>query len=254
MARFSALLPLAQGVTVHATLVRAADSARAAGDDRTRGQVMADTLVDAVTSRPEPTRGVAADDLVVPVAVQVTVSDATLLNIPGEPGDQPGWISATGIAPIPLPADAVRDLVSRASAASLASLRRLYVSPRTSQLVAMDSQARCFPAGLAAFLIARDRTCSTPYCDAPIRHLDHLLPHARGGPTSAENGNGKCVACNQAKEGSDWRGEVVGDRPRELAISTPTGHRHRSRPPGLPAPLDRPSIVEYFWRGLVHAA
>ncbi len=48
MTRFSAVLPLEQGVAVHATLGRAADVARAAGDERSRGEVMADSLVAAV--------------------------------------------------------------------------------------------------------------------------------------------------------------------------------------------------------------
>lgn len=254
MARFSALLPLAQGVQVHATLLRAADSARAAGDDRTRGQVMCDTLVDAIKARPEPEKGVAPTpeqvapaDPAAPIAVQVTVSDATLLNVPGEAGDQPGWISAPGVAAIPLPADIVRDLVARASAEGLATLRRLYVSPQSGQLVAMDSQARRFPAGLAAFLIARDRTCTTPYCDAPVRHLDHLVPHAQGGATDVENGNGRCVACNQAKEATGWRGEVTPGPHREIQTTTPSGHRHRSRPPRLPAPLQPLRRADFFF-------
>jgi hypothetical protein len=45
MSRLSAELPVATGVAVFKTLSDAADSARAAGDRRTRGQVMADTLV-----------------------------------------------------------------------------------------------------------------------------------------------------------------------------------------------------------------
>lgn len=49
MAYVTALLPVAQGVAVHAALRRAADSARASGDERGRGQVMADTLVKRVT-------------------------------------------------------------------------------------------------------------------------------------------------------------------------------------------------------------
>lgn len=43
----------------------------------------------------------------------------------------------------------------------------------------MDSRARLFPAGLRRFIRARDDTCRTPYCDAPIRHLDHIVPPAR---------------------------------------------------------------------------
>ena len=55
MARLSALLPAAQGVAVWATLTRVADQARAAGDPRSRGQVMADTLVERITGQTRPT-------------------------------------------------------------------------------------------------------------------------------------------------------------------------------------------------------
>ena len=232
MVRLSALLPLSEGVSVHATLSRAADSARAAGDERTRGQVMADTLVTRALS--ETT---AEGTPVVPVVVQVTVSDGVLLNLPGAQGDQAGWVGAPGVGPVPLCADDVRDLVARAHAEGLASLRRLYVDP-AGQLVAMDSQARTFPAGLAAFLEARDRTCRTPWCDAPVRHRDHVVPHADGGATSAVNGQGLCEGCNHAKESAAWSAVVTAAlaRQHEVETTTASGRRYRSRAPGLPPP------------------
>ncbi|GGM00033.1 DUF222 domain-containing protein [Nakamurella endophytica] len=49
MAVISALLPVTQGVAVYATLRRQAKVAAAAGDPRTRGQVMADELVGRIT-------------------------------------------------------------------------------------------------------------------------------------------------------------------------------------------------------------
>ncbi|MFB0836357.1 HNH endonuclease, partial [Arthrobacter halodurans] len=79
-------------------------------------------------------------------------------------------------------------------------LRRLYTSPTTGQLIAMDSRARIFPEGIRRLLAARDRTCRTPWCDAPLRHHDHVVPARSGGPTSAANGEGLCEACNYAKE------------------------------------------------------
>ena len=232
MVRLSALLPLSEGVSVHATLSRAADSARAAGDERTRGQVMADTLVTRALS--ETT---AEGTPVVPVVVQVTVSDGVLLNLPGAQGDQAGWVGAPGVGPVPLCADDVRDLVARAHAEGLASLRRLYVDP-AGQLVAMDSQARTFPAGLAAFLEARDRTCRTPWCDAPVRHRDHVVPHADGGATSAVNGQGLCEGCNHVKESAAWSAVVTAAlaRQHEVETTTASGRRYRSRAPGLPPP------------------
>ncbi|MCV7422212.1 hypothetical protein H7K45_16820 [Mycobacterium yunnanensis] len=49
MTYVTALLPMTQGVAVYATLRREADTC---GDGRSRGQVMADTLVERVTGRP----------------------------------------------------------------------------------------------------------------------------------------------------------------------------------------------------------
>jgi hypothetical protein len=49
MTYVTALLPVAQGVGVYAALKRAADTTF---DERSRGQVMADTLVERVTGRP----------------------------------------------------------------------------------------------------------------------------------------------------------------------------------------------------------
>ena len=287
MTRFSAVLPLEQGVAVHATLGRAADTARAAGDERTRGQVMADALVAAVLGHAArgaagaaaPTSAGAAacagsvaesvaaragtwdqtvaptapEAPVVPVAVQVVLSDATLLNLPGESGDEPGWVSAPGVAPVPLPAEDVRDLIARATEVGLASLRRLYADPE-GRLVAMDSRSRTFPTGLADFLAARDRSCRTPYCDAPARHRDHVQPWAEGGRTTVENGQGLCEACNQTKEATGWSAQVTDTDPHEVETTTPTGHRHRSRAPGLPPARQHRNRLEVYLGEIVLAA
>lgn len=50
----TALLPVKQGVAVYAALKAAADAATAAGDPRTRGQVMADTCPSGSRGRPAP--------------------------------------------------------------------------------------------------------------------------------------------------------------------------------------------------------
>ena len=75
------------------------------------------------------------------------------------------------------------DLVSGAVSdkRSRAMLRRLYAHPTSGALVAMESRARLFPRGLAAFIGLRDQRCRTPYCDAPIRHRDHARPWAGSG-------------------------------------------------------------------------
>jgi hypothetical protein len=216
MTYLTALLPVAQGVSVYAALRREADTRC---DGRSRGQVMADTLVERVTGR-EAT-------VPTPIAVNVVLSDETLLG-----GDSaPAEICGYG----PIPAAVARAMVSSAVAdgGSRATLRRLYAHPRTGALVAMESQARHFPRGLAAFIELRDRHCRTPYCDAPIRHRDHARPWAEGGPTSADNGLGLCERCNYTKEAAGWRVNTSTDETQThtAEFTTPTGKSYRSEAP-----------------------
>ena len=216
MAYLTALLPMTQGVSVYAALKRAADRC---GDGRSRGQVMADTLIERVTGRAaeEPT----------PVAVQLVISDETLL------AGSPASAMATGYGPIP--AGVARLLVRSAATdqRSRATLRRLYCHPRSGALVAMESRSRIFPTGLASFIRLRDETCRTPYCDAPIRHTDHARPVSKGGPTSAANGNGTCEACNYTKEAPGWTvaTHTDSDGTHTAVLTTPTGASHTSTAP-----------------------
>lgn len=110
-------------------------------------------------------------------------------------------------------------------------LRRLYTDPGTGTLVTMDSRRRLFDAGLRRYLIARDGVCRTPWCDAPIRHLDHIQPHAEGGPTTAANGQGLCVRCNLVKDLPGFHARVIHPgfharvtHPGPVADGTPVGH------------------------------
>ena len=138
-------------------------------------------------------------------------------------------------------------------------LRRLYTHPAHGELVALESRAKRFPEALREFLVLRDQTCRTPWCDAPVRHGDHVVPHAQGGPTSAANGQGLCEACNYTKEAPGWAARPTHDSRagrHQVEISTPTGHRYRSRPPPQPGnyPQQAPSRIEVAFTRHVHAA
>ncbi|WP_394251397.1 HNH endonuclease [Arthrobacter pityocampae] len=332
MTYLTALLPVAQGVAVHAELTRHADAQRATGDERSRGQLMADALVERTTGTPN---GFSR------IEVQLIMTDRTLLQgdseparlpgygivpagwarnlltttdpgLPGEcgagqPADQPADQAAGRAAhhPADQPADratgraarrydersadkatvfesgaaagleegaaagqpvgrpaglAVRSAPERAArrldgqpvdqAAGLAGtatdpaaapgfqvwLRRLYTAPGTGALVGVESRSRLFTAGQRRFLQARDDLCRTPYCDAPIRHYDHIIPWHNDGPTTLANGAGLCEACNHTKELDGWRARPHVD-PRQrhaLKVSTPTGHTYHSTAPPLP--------------------
>lgn len=223
MSWVTALLPVAQGVSVYAALKRAADTTF---DDRTRGQVMADTLVERVTGRPA--------DVAQPVAVNLLISDETLLA----DDDTAAVVDGYG----PIPAAVARNLVNDAATdiRSRATLRRLYRHPRSGALVAMESRARRFPAGLATFIGFRDQRCRTPYCDAPIRHRDHARPHHRGGASTAANGLGLCERCNYVKEAKGWRVSATMDETglHRAEFTTPTGAHYRSGAPPTPGPLE----------------
>ena len=236
MTYVTALLPMAQGVSVYASLRREADTC---GDGRGRGQVMADTLVERVTGR--------SAEVPVPVAVELVLTDEALLADSTVPARLAGYG--------PIPAAVARRLVGAAArdARSRATLRRLYRHPRSGALVAMESRARLFPKGLAAFIAIRDDTCRTPYCDAPIRHTDHATAAARGGPTSLLNGLGECEACNYAKEASGWSVTTKHDDKgcHTAVFTTPTGAVHRSNAPPLPGRV-RVELSEVEYRFGVH--
>src|SRR5580704_5232653 len=82
------------------------------------------------------------------------------------------------------------------------------------------------------FLRLRDQVCTTPYCEAPIRHADHIDPAAHGGRTSLQNGQSLCEACNYAKQAAGWTTQR--DRDGTITVTTPTGHTYTSRAPDLP--------------------
>ncbi|MGV0805529.1 HNH endonuclease [Mycolicibacterium setense] len=222
MARLTVLLPMQKGVGVYAALRRAADTTF---DGRTRGQVMADTVAERVTGRPA--------DVPEPVAVNLLLSDQTLLA----DDESPAVVEGYG----PVPAAVARNLVSDAVAdeRSRATLRRLYRHPVSGALGAMESRSRLFPKALARFIGLRDQTCRTPYCDAPIRHHDHAQPHAVGGPTSAVNGLGECERCNYAKESPGWAVTTSDENGVHTAeFVTPTGAVYRSTAPPPPGRAD----------------
>jgi hypothetical protein len=222
MSRLGALLPVAQGVACQTALGKHADTLISQGDSRGRGQIMADTLVERLTGQ------TSADDVSVEVCLVMT--DHALLD----GGDEPAHLVGHG----PLPAPLARDLALALGDEDAAPrwIRRLYTDPGGERLIAMESRRRCFTPAQRRFITLRDQTCRTPWCDAPIRHVDHVTPHEQGGPTAVANGQGYCQACNHARQAPDWRAAAAsnGGAGVRVVLTTPTGHRYRSRPPDPP--------------------
>jgi hypothetical protein len=232
MSRLGAFLPVAQGVAAHAELARHAEQLRAQGDPRSRGQIMADTLVERVTGQSAAV-GPA-------VEIQLVMTDMALLGTVSSARrdtaevDEPAQLLDYGPLPAPVARDLVRD-------SAKVWLRRFFTEPETGALVAMESRRRFFPRGLRRFLLVRDQLCRTPWCGAPIRHSDHVVAVEAGGATTAHNGQGLCAACNLGKQAAGWRARSgplgAGDT---VTTTTPTGHSYASGPPPL---LSSPATV-----------
>lgn len=111
-------------------------------------------------------------------------------------------------------------------------IRRLFTAPGENELVRMESTNRLFTGQLRELIAMRDQTCRTPYCDAAIRQIDHIEPHASGGATSYANAQGLCETCNYRKEHPDWKTRST--RGGRVETVTPAGHCYTSDPPPLP--------------------
>ncbi len=221
MSVLSGFLPVEQGVACLAALRAHADAVLAAGDERTRDQVMADTLIERVTGQ------ATADDGNVEVGIIMPLDDL----IDPESGG-----SAEIVGHGPIPAGIARELL--ASTEGKIWWRRLFTAPAGGPLIGCDPRRRGFDGVLAHLIAIRDGgRCRDPFCDAPIRHLDHIDRRRAGGPTSFVNGRGKCARGNYVREMPGWQVEVIddglGERPHTVR-TTPTGHTYTSKAGPLP--------------------
>ncbi|MDR6986673.1 hypothetical protein J2Y66_001143 [Paenarthrobacter nitroguajacolicus] len=171
MTYLTALLPVAQGVAVYAALSRAADSARSSGGSGgvvpTRGQVMADALVERITGTPGGFSGINLD---------LVMTDRTLFQGDSEPARLRGYgivpaewgrellglEQATGSRPVKsCPANSGQANTGPGQATPdqelTVRLRRLYTAPGTGELLGTDSNARLFTGRLRRFIETRDR-------------------------------------------------------------------------------------------------
>jgi 5-methylcytosine-specific restriction endonuclease McrA len=259
MTFLTALIPLKQGVRILATLTRVAEHAKASGDERGKGQIMADVLMHRLVHHapcdegagdvgdhrgtqaerggdvgrtnlgPQLCTAVDQPD----ISLELIMTDRSLFGGANDP--------AILVGHEPIPAPTARAMIlgddNAVGFSPRVWLKRLFTHPESKALLGMDSRARLFPEGIKEFLRLQDQRCQTPYCDAPIREYDHVRAYAAGGATSVENGQGLCSACNQAKEAVGWisePAEAPGAGPPGVIVSTPTGHRYVSTAPALP--------------------
>ena len=108
--------------------------------------------------------------------------------------------------------------------------RRLYAAPMGGPLAGGDPLRHRFDRFLKKLIILRDRRCRDPFCDAPIRHIDHVQRYTEGGLTIYPNGRGECERGNYAREMPGWTVEAVcsglDGNQHAITIATPTGHTY----------------------------
>ncbi|MCW2844738.1 MAG: endonuclease [Nocardioides sp.] len=239
MSRISGDLPAPYVTAAMQSLRDYADRLRALGDERSRDQVMADEFAERL-DRPASHGGRRAE-------IQLVMNAEMVL---GADRETPVHLVGYG----PLPYGVAAEFLADPEGEVL--IRRLFTNPDDNSLVAMDSKGIVFHGGLRRLLYARDgETCRTPWCDAPVRHGDHVTPRARGGRTTLDGGQGLCEACNYAKEAPGWRHQTQTSWPERhtTRITTPTRHTHWSQAPPLPvhpspAPrARRPLLVELYY-------
>ena len=213
------------GLAVNQVLRAEAEKLKAAGDERTLAQIMADVAVDLITgrSRAEGTK----------IMLNLVITDRTLFQGSGEPAHLIGYGTVPSTwARMML---AGRESQDKERYRGMVSLKRIYTHPDSGALVAMDSRSRQFPKALKHLITIRDRYCRTPWCNAPIKHFDHVVQHGRGGATSEANSAGRCASCNQTKEQPGWEERVVDtDGRHTIEITTPVGATYTSTAPPLP--------------------
>ncbi|MFN8193049.1 MAG: DUF222 domain-containing protein [Nocardioidaceae bacterium] len=220
MGYVTALLPVEQAVACFAALSRAADSGRAAGDERGRGQLMADTFVERVTGQAE------AD--AVPVEIGLVMTPDCLIGA----SEEPGRLSDGSL----VPASVARDLASHPTAPRW--LRRIFTDPVTHVVTDLDRARRRFYGGLERRVVdARDQVCRLPLCDSVRVERDHIRAARDGGPTTVVNGQRQCPSRHALRDLLGWRTRVADARPGHhlVLVTTPTGHTYPSAaPPALP--------------------
>jgi Domain of unknown function (DUF222) len=226
MAILTGYLPVEQAIACYAAVRRHADSAKAAGDSRTRDQIMADTFVERLTGQATAGDVNIELQLLMPLDALINADDHKAAMIPGYG---------------PLPAGLAWEIV--ATSKGRRWWRRLFTAPASRSglsgpIVGGDPTRRCFDGWLAKLIRLRDQSCRDPFCDAPIRHIDHIRRHADGGPTTYLNGRGECERGNQVREMPGWHLKLIDcsfhGGPHKIIITTPTGHHYLSRAPDPP--------------------
>lgn len=235
--KLSGVLPLFPGIALKTYLSEEARRLRKKGDARTAAQLKADLLTSYMLAGE-------ATKMPITLSVGVIMTDRALFL--GE--REPAFLEGYGF----IPAQSAREWIggqqipnqqtfeemdAKPTSESvehievITELARLYTAPGDQELISMDSKARIFPEKLKKFIRIRDRHCRTPFCDGMVEEIDHVMQHARGGPTSVYNGDGRCSLCNKAKESAGWYEYVALKGPHQMVICPGSSMSYQSTAP-----------------------
>ena len=261
MSILTGYLPVEQGAACYAALRQHTDGVVAQGDERTRDQIMADTLVERLTGQAEAGDVNIEVQITMPLDALLDPDDAADLDdaaaredmapedtSDADPAETGGpvhsetcrretgrWGSANLAGYGPLPVDLARELIISSNGRKW--WRRLFTG-QTGHLIGGDPTRRRFDGWLAKLISLRDQTCRDPYCDAPIRHHDHIHRWSEGGLTTLRNGRGTCARGNLIRELPGWQVTLIHSgqlaEPHTVRVTTPTGHTYLSRAPDPP--------------------
>jgi hypothetical protein len=260
MATLAAELPAPQAAACHEMLDRLAGMVKADGDPRPIGQLRAGVLAELIRRPWEPGRAVTA-------RLTVLAPLPALAGTGAEPGEVNG---------LPITAAQLRELAADLGALGVrapagGSLTVAVTDPAgalratgTGRQLTRPARRGCrqHPAGdcgcpvldrppptdgyrpTAAqrlFVHTRDRACRFPNCGQRVgwADLDHVIEHARGGPTCCTNLCCLCRSHHRLKtRHNNWHFRMDDDG--VLTVTTPSGITRTTRPPGLHPPPPEP--------------
>ena len=247
MVYLSALMPVKDGIAAYAALDKHATTARAAGDARSRGQIMADELLARLT-------GVSSAPLV-PVEVQLVMPAQTLLGgssageepdaaRPIDPGNEPGRLGDQVI-----PAELCRQIALIPDDAAQRWIRRVFTDPASGQVRQVDERRRLFTGAIRRAILLRDQGCRS--CGAPIREVDRHAAQRRWTDDHGQwPGSLPAVQPDQAAAGVD-RDSVRG-RGQSRVDDRRLRAQHRRPRPGSSGDLPGTERTHHRRSGLTH--
>ncbi len=191
--------PLAYAADALATLIERGATARPGSDPSTTSTPACGEPAGGEPACGEPAGGEPAGAVTPARGVETTVVIHVDLDILFGDGSTPrgGLCEIAGASPVPIPAAMARDL------ASDATLKLCFAAG--GDIRSVFHFGRTINAQLRTALEARDRCCVVPGCNSTFNlEIDHLVPFARGGPTTLENLARICRHHHRKKTYDGW--------------------------------------------------